>query len=135
VTDGIGEWAADDPGQSADSAIAAVIASVDLDASVKDAVHAVMRKRVEAIAAEAVDAVLDEPAREQLRTAADNAARAALTAPAASVAEEAAPELYYPDIVAFVTEQLVPMYRRPLGGQGVTWCPEWWRHADEPSRV
>ncbi len=49
--------------------------------------------------------------------------------------KEAAPELYYPDVVAFVTEQLVPMYRRPLGGQGVTWCPEWWRHAEAIARL
>jgi len=27
------------------------------------------------------------------------------------------------------------MYRRPLGGQGVTWCPEWWRHAEAIARL
>ena len=138
MSSGFGEWSDDDaqvngpPG--ARSAIAAAIASVDLEASVQDAVRATLRKRVEGIAAAAVDAALDEPTREQLREAADDAARIALSAPAA--AEQApAPELYYPDVVAFVTLQLVPMYRRPLGGQGVTWCPEWWRHAEAIARL
>ena len=27
------------------------------------------------------------------------------------------------------------MYRRPLGGQAVTWCPEWWRHAEAIARL
>lgn len=139
MSTGFGEWSDDDvqvngpPG--ARSAIAAAIASVDLEVSVQDAVRATLLKRVEGIAAAAVDAALDEPTREQLREAADDAARIALSAPAATEQEEPAPQLYYPDVVAFVTLQLVPMYRRPLGGQGVTWCPEWWRHAEAIARL
>ena len=28
-----------------------------------------------------------------------------------------------------------PMYRRALDGTQRTWCPEWWRHAEAPSRL
>jgi hypothetical protein len=27
------------------------------------------------------------------------------------------------------------MYRRPLGGQHVTWGPEWWKHAEAIARL
>ncbi|MEJ7894180.1 MAG: DUF4913 domain-containing protein [Solirubrobacteraceae bacterium] len=132
---GLGEWG-DANGPAPRSAIAAVIASVDLDASVQDAVQSAMRRRLDAVAATAVDEVLDEPTLAQLREAADDAARAALLAPAVPGAGvDDPPELYYPDVVAFVREQLVPMYRRPLGGQGVTWCPQWWRHAEAIARL
>jgi hypothetical protein len=46
-----------------------------------------------------------------------------------------APQLYYPDVLAFVTHQLAPMYRRSLTGQTTTWCPEWWRHAEAIARL
>jgi Domain of unknown function (DUF4913) len=132
---GIGEWGGT-TGPAPRSAIAAVIASVDLDASVQDAVRSAMRRRLDAVAATAVDEVLDEPTLAQLREAADDAARAALLAPTAPDAgADQPPELYYPDVVTFVREQLVPMYRRPLGGQGVTWCPQWWRHAEAIARL
>lgn len=51
------------------------------------------------------------------------------------VEEEPAPELYYPNVLVFVTELLAPMYRRPLTGQGTTWCPEWWSHAEAVARL
>lgn len=140
----IGEWADNDrvaQGRSASvpttgsrPPLDVAIASLDVKASVHDAVRAVMRSRVETIAASAVDTLLDESARAQLRAAADIAARAALNEPP-PLLEDTRPELYYPDVVAFVTKQLIPMYRRPLGGHGVTWCPEWWRHAEAIARL
>ena len=137
---GMGEWGAPDaaPVTPPRSAIAAVVASVDLEAAIDTAVRAAMRGRLEAVARAAVDEVLDDATLSQLREAADDAARLALLAPAEPAAVEAVeepPELYYPDLVAFVTHQLIPMYRRPLGGQGVTWCPEWWRHAEAIARL
>ena len=136
----MGEWAEDSPPPLTPTraAIAAVVASVDLEASIDAAVRAAMRGRIEAVARAAVEEVLDEATLSQLREAADDAARLALLAPAEPTPVEPAdepPELYYPDLVAFVSQQLIPMYRRPLGGQAVTWCPEWWRHAEAIARL
>jgi len=136
---GMGEWEADAlPAAPARAAIAAVVASVDLDESMQTAVRAAMRGRLDAIARAAVDDVLDEATRSQLREAADDAARVALlspTDPAAAEAVDQPPELYYPNYAEFVKHHLIPMYRRPLGGQGVTWCAEWWRHPEAIARL
>lgn len=43
--------------------------------------------------------------------------------------------LYYPTLVAFVEQQLAPTYRRSLSAIGVTWCPQWWRHAEAIARL
>lgn len=45
------------------------------------------------------------------------------------------PPLYYPTVEAFVTQLLAPTYRRSLGGLGVAWCPQWWRHAEAIARL
>ena len=136
----MGEWGGPgaSPATPTRAAIAAVVASVDLEASIDAAVRAAMRGRIEAVARAAVDEVLDEATLSQLREAADDAARLALLTPAEPAPVEPVeepPELYYPDLVAFVSQQLIPMYRRPLGGQAVTWCPEWWRHAEAIARL
>lgn len=44
-------------------------------------------------------------------------------------------ELVYPTVEAFVREQLAPMYRRAVDDGTLTWCPEWWRHAEAISRL
>jgi hypothetical protein len=147
MTDSFGEWTdddtpPDDPAASdrlsgMPSTIRSGMVFVDLQAAVQDAVRTSLLTRVdvEAIAAAAVDAMLDEATLAQLREAAVGAAQFALTAPPMSEQHEEPPELYYPDVVTFVTEQLVPMYRRPLGGPSVTWCPQWWRHAEAIARL
>jgi hypothetical protein len=147
MTESLGEWANDDaslsdPGASElaagpPSAILAAIAVVDLQAAVQDAVRANLLKRVDvdAIVAAAVDAVLDEATLAQLHETVAGAVQLALAAPPTPEQHDEPPELYYPDVVAFVTEQLVPMYRRPLGGPSVTWCPQWWRHAEAIARL
>lgn len=56
------------------------------------------------------------------------------TPPHVDAADEP-PELVYPTLEAFVSEQLAPLYRRNLNGQDRTWCPEWWRHAEAISRL
>ncbi|WP_346926001.1 DUF4913 domain-containing protein, partial [uncultured Arthrobacter sp.] len=50
--------------------------------------------------------------------------------------ESDAPELFYPNVAAFVSEKLATSYRRQLNVQGgVTWCPQWWKHAEAISRL
>ncbi|MGI8731361.1 MAG: DUF4913 domain-containing protein, partial [Solirubrobacteraceae bacterium] len=105
-------------------------------AALRDAVTSVLRRRLEAVAAQAVDTLLDESALEQLRASADNAARVALhEAAAAPDAGDQPPELYFPTVLAFVTDHLTPMYRRSVSGTDRTWCAEWWRHAEAVSRL
>lgn len=45
------------------------------------------------------------------------------------------PAPIYGSVVEFVTEQLVPMYRRDMEGTQRSWCPEWWRHAEAIARL
>jgi len=117
-------------------AIASALASVDVDAALRDAVTSVVRRRLEAVAAQAVDTLLDDSALQQLRASADNAARVALhEAAAAPDAGDQPPELYFPTVLAFVSEHLTPMYRRSVSGTDRTWCAEWWRHAEAVSRL
>jgi len=141
MTAGLGEWEDDhtpngssSPPPAARSAIATAIASLDLDGSVQEAVRAAVRQRLQAVAAAAVDDVLDDPVLAQLRAAADDAAREALHAPVDAAVDEPA-QLYYPDLLTFVRAYLGPMYRRSLSGQGATWCPEWWKHAEGITRL
>ncbi len=47
-----------------------------------------------------------------------------------------APELFYPNVAEFVSNKLATSYRRQLNVQGgVTWCPQWWKHAEAISRL
>ncbi|UOD83454.1 DUF4913 domain-containing protein [Paenarthrobacter ureafaciens] len=59
-------------------------------------------------------------------------------APASELAEDqvAEAELFYPNVVAFVSEKLATTYRRQINVQGgTTWCPQWWKHAEAISRL
>ena len=58
---------------------------------------------------------------------------AALAGPAPE--DDAPPELDYESVLQFVSELLAPTYRRNLGAPGLTWCPEWWRHAEAIARL
>jgi len=50
--------------------------------------------------------------------------------------EPDAPELFYPNVAEFVSGKLATSYRRQLNVQGgVTWCPQWWKHAEAISRL
>ncbi|MDP9889970.1 DUF4913 domain-containing protein [Pseudarthrobacter enclensis] len=47
-----------------------------------------------------------------------------------------APELFYPNVAEFVSGKLATSYRRQINVQGgVTWCPQWWKHAEAISRL
>lgn len=48
---------------------------------------------------------------------------------------EPPPELLYPNLIAFVTEWLVPMYRRSMENREYAWCPQWWRHPEAVLRL
>lgn len=142
MTAGMGEW--DDDGQAngpgpappAARAATAALAAVDIEASLRDAVRAAMRKRLDAVAAAAVDELLTEPLLAELRESADEAARDTLHAPAVDdAAPEPEPELYYPDLLSFVTEYLTPLYRRAVTGTATTWCAQWWKHAEGITRL
>ena len=74
-----------------------------------------MRKRLEQVAAAALDDVLDDDALEQLRAAATDAARAAL--------ENEPPAVIYTNVRDFMTGYLMPMYRRSLSGSATTCAP------------
>jgi hypothetical protein len=136
----IGEWD-DEPANgapasaAASSAVEAAIGRVDLTAAAAAAVSAALQRRLDAIAARAVDELL-EPLMPELRQAADDAARQALDAPAdAGTDGEEAPEPYFPNLMTFVKDYLSPMYRRALAGSATTWCPEWWKHSEAIARL
>lgn len=44
------------------------------------------------------------------------------------------PTTLFPDFQTWMVEWLIPIIHRPLRG-GVTWCPEWWRHAEAVVRL
>ena len=141
--DGLGEWSADStpaatPAAHAPPAAPAALAGVDLSVGMPDAVGAVVRRRLQAIATEVLDELLDDAAIAQLRTAARDAATVALAEPAREPAPDPQPEppeLYFSTLPQFVEQLLVPMYRRSLGANTLTWCAEWWRHPEAIVRL
>jgi hypothetical protein len=51
-------------------------------------------------------------------------------------AEDGSHRLFYASVADFVGEKLAPTYRRQINpGAGITWCPQWWRHAEAISRL
>lgn len=133
-----GEWAEDAPasrpaaadGVGARDAIGAAIASIDFRVRIAEVLDGVVARRLEAIAAQALDEVLDADALAELQAA----ARELVTA-AAHAELGGSPRLYYASLPQFVEELLLPMYRRSVSGQGSAWCPEWWRHAEAITRL
>lgn len=50
--------------------------------------------------------------------------------------EDAAPQLYYPNPIAFFTGTLGPSYVRDVGnGSEFAWCPQWYKHPEALSRI
>lgn len=140
MTDALQDW--DDspnrtrtaPEASASSLVHSTIASLDLTAGIERAVQAAVRKRLDQVAAAALETVFDKDTLTQLQGAANTAVRAVLDAPPVT-AEEPATELYFPTVLAFVTQHLAPTYRRSLSANSATWCPEWWKHAEAIARL
>lgn len=44
-------------------------------------------------------------------------------------------QLYYANVVEFVTEQLAPTVARPTPDSGRVWCPRWFAHAEAIARL
>ncbi|MEZ2373406.1 DUF4913 domain-containing protein [Arthrobacter sp. RCC_34] len=57
--------------------------------------------------------------------------------PAATSEDVPDPELVYGSTAEWVTKFLIPVYRRQIArnGEGTTWCPEWWKHAEAIIRL
>lgn len=41
----------------------------------------------------------------------------------------------YPDLESWVRQYFAPIIARKLDGKTLTWCPEWWRHAEVIARL
>jgi hypothetical protein len=66
----------------------------------------------------------------------DDELEGATTPTEAAEEDSDAPELFYPNVAEFVSGKLATSYRRQLNVQGgVTWCPQWWKHAEAISRL
>lgn len=124
----IGEWGNDPP----DAARA-------VPQKVRDAVAAEVEKQLHLAAAEGVASVLDEDLLDHVRSDAAAVAQAeldeALTTGAAETGgEDAAPELRFSTLPAFV-EWLTTLYWRATSPNGLSWCPQWWRHPEAVYRL
>jgi len=64
-------------------------------------------------------------------------APAADPTPQAPAAKSPRPSPVYPNVEAFVVGFLAPTIARKLvaGGRGLTWCPQWWMHAEAIARL
>jgi len=64
-------------------------------------------------------------------------APAADPTPQAPAAKSPRPAPVYPNVEAFVVGFLAPTITRKLvaGGRGLTWCPQWWMHAEAIARL
>jgi hypothetical protein len=51
------------------------------------------------------------------------------------VAERTLGPPVYGSLERFVTEYLLPVYRRAVSGTSTTWCAEWWRHPEALLRL
>ena len=115
-----------------------------VDEAVKDAV----RKKVDQLAAAAVDRALTPELVDSLRARAATAAAAAVTGqggaspdgePPAPGADgpPSAPTLYFGSVDEFVREYLCKVYRRRIDGraQHRVWAAEWWKYDEAAIRL
>jgi hypothetical protein len=137
MSDGLGEWTdhgSEPPLSPVRAALDSALSSVNVEASMRAAVRHALHARVTAVATTAIDDLLTDPMLAELRATADEAARDALYAPPADDTPSE-PKLYYPSLLAFVTEYLTPLYRRAVTATHTTWCSQWWRHAEGITRL
>lgn len=92
------------------------------------AVQDAIRKRVDRVAAKAIDAVLTDEILGQLQADAEEAAESAL-------AGSAEPVLYYGSTDEFVREYLRYVYQRKIDGRTTFWSPRWWTSAEAVARL
>ncbi|MFZ4896417.1 DUF4913 domain-containing protein [Plantibacter sp. Mn2098] len=120
-------------------AVADELDGLDLGQLVSAATRAAVKKQVEAIAKETVDAALTPERLGDLRERTVAAAEQSLVddGTADTEDEEPAPELVFGSTEQWVTEWLVPSYRRYLSPNGAqtTWCAHWWKHPEAVMRL
>lgn len=100
------------------------------------AVRRAIGKKVDDVAAQAVNAALTSDVLDRLRAVAAEAAESTVhggdtTAPGA----EEIPELYYGSTDEFVREYLRHVYKRKVDGQHTFWSAQWWKSAEAVARL
>lgn len=99
-----------------------------LRAGMSAAVDRAVQKRLDALAANAVDEALTE---DVLADLADVARQGATEV----VSPDEPPGLYYSCLPEFVEDFLAGLYARNFDGPGRTWCPAWWKHTEAVVRL
>lgn len=125
MSDELGNWSGPE-----DVSAAAPDDTAAVTGEVQEAVDRVMRRRLEELATAAVDEVLDDGQLSELREAAAAAAPHVLAR-----VQGVQAETYYPNLLAFMTGLLLPVYRRSLSGSATAWCSQWWRHGEAIVRL
>jgi hypothetical protein len=106
----------------------------DLLAGLKPVVEQTVRSVLEQHVASVTRRVLDRRASELLDT--EQIERLAVRAAEQQFLELADPPcLYYLTLAEWVSEWLLPVYRRSVLGHDRVWCPQWWRHAEALARL
>jgi len=106
----------------------AVEALAGLRAGMSAAVDRAVQRRLDALAADAVEAALTDDVLAGLAAA----ARAGATA---VVSPDQPPQLYYASLPEFVEGFLAGVYARNFDTKGRTWCPAWWNHTEAIVRL
>jgi len=128
-----GDWGADDEAyERADdehpASPLAAEALAGLRAGMGAAVDRAVQRRLDALAADAVDEALTDDVLADLAAA----ARAGATE---VVSPDQAPQLYYASLPEFVGGFLAGVYARNFDTKGRTWCPAWWNHTEAVVRL
>lgn len=97
------------------------------------AVHKAVAKKVDEVAAEAVDQALTTDVLDQLRADADDAAQTLVHG--APDAAPDTPQLYYGSTNEFVREYLRHVYKRKINGTHTFWSPRWWKSDEAIARL
>lgn len=127
------DWGADDETDDSESddqpaGPLAAEALAGLQAGMGAAVDRAVQRRLDGLAADAVDEVLTDDVLAHLAAA----ARAGATE---AVSPDQAPQLYYASLPEFVEGFLAGVYARNFDTKGRTWCPTWWNHTEAIVRL
>jgi len=122
------DWGADDSVEEQPTAALAAEGLAGLRPGMAAAVDRAVQRRLDAVAAEAVDEFLTDDVLADLAAAARAGARQL-------VSPEQAPQLYYASLPEFVEGFLAGVYARNFDTKGRTWCPAWWNHTEAVVRL
>lgn len=119
-------------------AVALEVESLDLGALVVGATRDAVKKQISAFAKDALETVMTPERIEELRTRTSDAVEESLADVSPDDVDEEPPaELVYGSTEQWLTDWLVPTYRRYLSPNGsqATWCASWWKHAEAVMRL